>query len=206
MSKKRTGQEHVPQRTCIATRQTLPREDLLRFVLAPDGRVVFDLKGSLPGRGAWLAPERAAFEEALRRRAFSRAFKAPAQVPPDLHAQVLGQLRRAALDALSLARKAGEATFGFEKVRQALKRGEVAVLIAAHDGARDGRSKLAALKKALESDIPVVETFSAAELGLAFDRERVIHAAIRPGGLARKFLRLADKLARLQTDMETNEQ
>jgi ribosomal protein L7Ae-like RNA K-turn-binding protein len=127
-------------------------------------------------------------------------------VPQDLYEQVVRQLKRAALDTLSLARKAGEATFGFEKVRQMLKRGDVAVLVEAHDGASDGKNKLAALKKALESDIPVVETFSAAELGLAFDRERVIHAAIRPGGLARKFLRLADKLARLQTDMETNEQ
>ena len=76
--------DHVPERTCIATRETHPRAALLRFVLAPGGEVVFDLKGDLPGRGAWVKPARDALEEAIGRRAFSRAFRAQVTVPADL--------------------------------------------------------------------------------------------------------------------------
>ena len=189
--------DHVPERTCIATRETHPRAALLRFVLAPDGEVVFDLKGSLPGRGAWVKPARAALEEAMRRRAFSRAFRAPAKVPDDLPERVIAQLKEAAIATLSLARKAGEAVAGFEKVREALRHGEVAALIAAIDGAHDGRRKVLALAEASNPGTTLVETLDSGELGLAFGRERVIHAAMKPGGLARKFLDLARKLAGL---------
>ena len=186
--------DHKPERTCIVTRQTRPRAELLRFVRAPDGTVVFDLKGSLPGRGAWLVPEREVLEEAVQRNAFARAFRARTKVSPDLPQQVAQQLREAALTTLSLARRAGEAVAGFEKVRELLRKGEAGVLIAAVDGARDGREKLLRLAHAVKPDMPVVGIFDSTQLGLAFGRERVIHAAMKPGGLARKFLHLAGKL------------
>ena len=189
--------DHVPERTCIATRETHPRAALLRFVLSPDGEVVFDLKGDLPGRGAWVKPERAALEEAIRRRAFSRAFKAQAKVPDDLSERVIAQLKEAAIATLSLARKAGEAVAGFEKVREALRNDDVALLIEATDGAEDGRRKVLALAEAVKPGVMLVETLDSRELGLAFGRERVIHAAMKPGGLARKFLDVARKLAGL---------
>ncbi len=186
--------KHQPQRSCIVTRQTLPREELLRFVLSPAGEVVFDLKAALPGRGAWLLPDRQVIEQAVQRRAFNRAFKAQAKVADDLPEQVEQQLRQAALSTLSLARKAGEAVAGFEKVREALRGQEVAVLLEAKDGARDGREKILRLLRAVQADVPLLMSFDSAELGLAFGRERVIHAAMKPGGLARKLLQHARKL------------
>ncbi len=180
----------MAERTCIATRRSLPRERMLRFVLSPGGEVVFDLKGNLPGRGAWLAPIPQAFEQARATRAFARAFKAPARVPEDLRGHVLSQLARAALDTLSLARGAGEAVAGFEKTRALLKSRQAAVLVQAADGGVHGRRRLRALLKATGRDIPVVESLAATQLGLAFGRGRVIHAAMKDGGLARRFLRL----------------
>lgn len=191
---------HQPQRSCILTRQTLPREEMLRFVLSPSGEVVFDLKATLPGRGAWLAPAPGAVEEAVKRRAFNRAFKAQARVPDDLPAQVERQLKQAAISALSLTRKAGEAVAGFEKVREAIRAGEVAVLLEAADGAADGRGKLLRLLRAARAEAPVLMVLDSAELGLAFGRERVIHAAMKPGGLARRFLQHARKLQGLAGD------
>ena len=185
---------HEPERTCIVTRRTAPRAELLRFVLSPDGEVVFDVKGTLPGRGAWVAPERGVLEEAVRRRAFARAFRAQVKVADDLPRQVLAQLKDAALSALSLARKAGQAVAGFEKVREALRNGEAALLIEAADGARDGREKILRLARAVAPGVAVVNVFNSQELGLAFGRERVIHAAMKPGGLARKFAHLARKI------------
>ena len=189
--------DHVPERTCIATRETHPRAALLRFVLSPEGEVLFDIKGDLPGRGAWVKPKRAALQEAVRRRAFSRAFRAPAKVPEDLPERVAAQLREAAVATLSLARKAGAAVAGFDKVREALRAGDVAVLIEATDGAEGGRRKVVSLAEAAKPGVLLVETLDSRELGLAFGRERVIHAAMKPGGLARKFLDLARKLAGL---------
>ena len=197
----RTGRskraDKAPQRTCIATRRTAPRDELLRFVLGPDGQVVFDVKGNLPGRGAWVSPEAGALREAVGRKAFSRAFRAAAQVPPDLEAQVRRALCEAALSTLSLARKAGQAVAGFEKVSAWIAAGRVRVLVEARDAAADGRRKLAGRLKSAGSEAEIVDSFDSGQLGLAFGRPNVIHAAMTHGALAERFLSLARKAAAL---------
>jgi predicted RNA-binding protein YlxR (DUF448 family) len=66
-----------PQRTCIGCRQTAARWELLRLVKDPEdaARVVVDPRRRLPGRGAWLHPDRTCLKQAVRRRAFQRAFR-----------------------------------------------------------------------------------------------------------------------------------
>jgi hypothetical protein len=80
---------------------------------------------------------------------------------------------------------------GFAKVEAALAAGKVGVLAAAADGAADGRAKL----RALASGLPLVELFTAAELGAAFGREHIVHAALAPGRLAQAFVADAARLA-----------
>ncbi|GGH46633.1 hypothetical protein GCM10010921_22860 [Microbacterium album] len=63
-----------PVRTCVGCRTRAPRSALIR-VVAQDLRLVVDERGSLPGRGAWLHPDRECAENALRRRAFGRALR-----------------------------------------------------------------------------------------------------------------------------------
>ncbi len=186
-----------PERTCIVTRETLPRERLLRFVLSPDGEVVFDPQARLPGRGAWLKPAPGIIAEAVRRNAFARAFRQKVKVPPDLEAQVRRQLERQAVQLLSLARKAGEATCGFDRVAGWIDSGKAAILVEARDGAADGRRKLLGRLKREGRHAEIVDFLDSAQLGLAFGRPNVIHAALKHGGLARKFLRLARKIAAL---------
>ena len=65
----------VPLRTCIVERARKERPFLLRFVLSPQGAVVPDIKGNLPGRGVWVTARKEAITEAVKRRAFQRAFK-----------------------------------------------------------------------------------------------------------------------------------
>ena len=182
---------HVPERTCIITRETLPREELLRFVLDPQGRVVFDPRGELPGRGAWLKPRRDVLLEAVGGKVFPRAFRRAAKVPPDLPERVAERLRELALDTLSLARKAGQAVSGFDRVAEAISAGRVGVLIEARDGASDGRRKLEGRLKGREMEVEIVDSFDSSQLSLAFSRPNVIHAAMTDGSLARKFVRLA---------------
>jgi len=156
---------------------------MVRFVLSPEGVVTPDIRRRLPGRGVWIDARRESVA-AAGRRAFSRGFRTGASVPDCLADDVADQLRRAALQRLALAQKAGLVTCGFEKVRERLMAGPVAGLVMAADGAQDGRRKLTALaKKArhLHNDRVVDTAFSSAELESTLGRERVVHVALSPG-------------------------
>jgi predicted RNA-binding protein YlxR (DUF448 family) len=61
----------APVRTCIGCRETAPSRELVR--LHVEGGVVVGGRGE--GRGAWLHPRDACLEQAVRRRAFVRAFR-----------------------------------------------------------------------------------------------------------------------------------
>jgi len=69
-------EKYVPMRTCIQTREKLPKKELLHFVyLKDEGKFVFDPKSNARGRGANLKNNIEIFEAAVKSRAFNRAFK-----------------------------------------------------------------------------------------------------------------------------------
>ena len=181
-----------PERTCIVTRRAAAPAELIRFVLAPDGEVVADLKGRLPGRGAWVTATADAVRQAVERRAFGRAFKAEVKAAPDLPARIDEALRQDLRQALSLANKAGAAVSGFTKVETAIREGEIAALLHAAEAAEDGRRKLAgALRKRFGdaiSAIPVIAELTGEELDLALGRSHVIHAGLVAGAGSGGFL------------------
>ncbi len=110
---------------------------MIRFVVAPDGSVVPDLKRRLPGRGIWITATRPALCSALARKAFARSFKREVRVAGDLVESTERLLERAALDALAMAHKARRAIIGFAKVEAALGRVErIAALIHGSDAGR----------------------------------------------------------------------
>lgn len=190
------------ERTCIVTRKVGPAADLMRFALAPDGAVVPDLRARLPGRGAWITPTAAILAEAVRRRAFARAFKAEAAVPPDLIDAVDAAMKRDLLGSLALANKAGAVTAGFFKVEAALRDGSAAVLIHAREAAEDGRRKLRAALRARDGDpissTPVYDDLSGDELDVALGRDNVIHAALLAGAGSRGCLARWRRLRRFR--------
>ncbi|HET7717906.1 MAG TPA: DUF448 domain-containing protein [Bauldia sp.] len=96
-----------PTRTCIVTREALPAERLIRFVAAPDGTVVPDLRRRLPGRGVWVSADAEHIRTAERKRLFARGLGEEVKVEPGLADRVAALLKESALSALSLARKAG---------------------------------------------------------------------------------------------------
>jgi predicted RNA-binding protein YlxR (DUF448 family)/ribosomal protein L30E len=177
------------ERRCIVTRSSHAPDGLMRFVRAPDGSVVADLKHNLPGRGAWVTARRTMVAEAVRKGLFKRALKEDVAVATDLPDQVEALLTLRARESLSLANKAGEAVPGFTKVETALRSGRVIGLIAAEDGAEDGQNKLKNLVKSMTSDdkssILCFSGLDSTDLGLAFGRSHVIHAALIDGPAAR---------------------
>lgn len=172
----------APTRLCIASRTVRPVEDLLRFVVAPDGTVVPDIHARLPGRGAWLTARRAVLAEALKRKAFSRAFKGKGRAGPELSDLVGQLLEKDALASLGIAKKAGQVVTGNAKVIEALQSGKVAVLMHASEAAPDGVGKLDALARRIgEADgreIARIGSLPGAQLDLALGRANVVHAAL----------------------------
>ncbi len=63
-----TRPRHVPQRTCVACRQTSAKRQLVRIVRAADGSVSVDPTGKLSGRGAYLCDSPACWKAGLKAR------------------------------------------------------------------------------------------------------------------------------------------
>ena len=182
-------------RRCIVTGEILPDEARIRFVADPDGRIVPDIEGKLPGRGMWVKAERTVLARAVAKSVFARAAKAAVTVPADLAARVEDRLVARMIGDLGLARKSGALVFGFDNVARALgERQPPALLIEASDGAADGRRKLAnsALSQGVRA--AVIDCLTRAEMHLALGRENVIHAAVKPGRLAERLIVEARRL------------
>lgn len=184
-------------RMCAVTRAVLPERELIRFVAAPDGSVVADLKARLPGRGIWIGLGRRMVGDAVRKNLFARGLKATVRPAPDLADEVAARLRQAALGRLGLARKAGAVLAGFAKVEAAVAREHLAGLIEASDAAEDGARKMAQALRRRFGDgpaPPVIRLFDAAELGLAMGRASVIHAAVLHSPAGKSFVEAARRL------------
>lgn len=185
------------ERMCVVTRAVLPTAKLIRFVAAPDGSVVADLRHRLPGRGVWVSARADHVRTAVRKRLFARGLGDDAVVAADLADQVAASLADAAAAALSLARKAGTAIAGFGKVESAIAGREMVVgLIHAAEAAEDGSGKLDRQARARFGDsFPVVRLFAGEQLDLAFGRPNVIHAALLAGPASDNVLLRVDALA-----------
>lgn len=179
------ARERGPLRRCIVTRQTLPKEQMIRFVIGPMRELVPDLGGRLPGRGLWLVAKDEVLRKALKQGAFAKAARGPVGVPGDLGALIVSGLRQRVLDFLGFARRSGEAVAGREAVLDWLRHAKVALLIQASDGSPAERSRLIGGRTpgvdAGELGFPVLTPLTAAELGGVFGRERAVHVAVSPG-------------------------
>jgi uncharacterized protein len=192
-------------RMCAVSREVRPTDELIRFVVAPSGEVVADLKRKLPGRGLWVSSTRHAVAEAVRRHQFSRGFKRDVRVTPTLAAETEALLERFAIEALAMAAKAGQVISGFGKIADALGQGvrrPILALIHASDGAPDGIRKLNNMAGEIggigdeSAEIEVIATLTSEQLDLALGRSNVIHAALLAGPASKTFLSRSHKLVR----------
>lgn len=176
-----------PVRQCAVTRERLAPDALIRFARSPDGVVVPDIFGKLPGRGAWVTADRLTLTEGLKHGVFPRAFKAQSTVIDGLLDEVDRQLAQRCIGLLGMAKKSGVAVLGFDQVRAYIRKQAPGWLLEASDGAEDGRNKVHFLAKAIYEDVKVAGALSSAELGMAFGREHVIHALLEQGSLSDAF-------------------
>lgn len=76
----------VPCRTCVITREKLPKKELIRVVRTPEGEVIIDETGKTNGRGAYLKKDLETFNKAEKSKALDRHLEVvvPAHVYEDL--------------------------------------------------------------------------------------------------------------------------
>jgi len=188
-----TGRGHghkTRERKDIASGDIMPPAQMIRLAFSPQGDVVADIYGKLPGRGAWIAANRDAVATALKSKAFARAAKRKVTVPDDFSDLIEAGLKTRISGLLGMARRAGALESGFDNVFGAGRIGQLAFRFEASDGSEDGRGKIRASAKGAAKELdqaapPVVGVFSAAELGAVLGREHMVHIGVRTGKLAK---------------------
>lgn len=181
----------APERRCIVTRESEPRDGMIRFVVGPDRTLVPDLAESLGGRGLWLTARRDIVDTACARKLFAKAARGAVDVPEDLADQLERLLVRRVAEFLGLARRAGQLATGFDSVRKWLADGRAGLIVAASDASDDGVRKL----RSLDRGLPRITVLDRFELGQACGREEVVHGAVAPGRLADALVREAHRLS-----------
>ena len=185
--------EDIAERKCLISQNSGSKSGLIRFVTSPDGVVVPDILEKLPGRGYYVSANKKVLQEAIKSKVFSHGAKTQVTVPEELIYTIDHQLARRVVDLLSMARKAGKAVTGFEKVKGWLADGRAKILLQASDGSERGKGKLWTPEGGR-----FFGCLNSQELGLAFGRGHAIHAAISSGGLGVRVVNEADKLLGLR--------
>ena len=178
-----------PQRSCLGCGATRDKGNLLRFVLGPDGVLTPDLKGKLPGRGAYTCPSRECLGLAVKKKRFAGSFKAPITgmdvdaVTAQIRVQVTERIR----SYLSLAAKAGRAFSGSDAVAGGLRGGKAGLLFVATDLSDESRKKFAAM--AAHAGVELVALFDKDCLGTLIGKEHRGVVAVESGGFISPILR-----------------
>ena len=167
-------------RKCIATGEILEKENLLRFVALPDNTIVPDFKKKLNGKGVYVKTSKKSLEKAINSNLFGKALKKTVKANHELVEQVEFLLFKQALNAISLARKAGVMVSGMDKVKEALKKNNVAFLLEAQDAGADGHNRIMSLAKNIE----VFNLFKIEELDKELAKENTVHLAFIKGAMA----------------------
>ncbi len=196
-----------PERTCIVTQAIHSQDDLIRFALSPANEVVPDIAARLPGRGAWVLNSRDILTSAIARKAFDRAWRRKVDVPENLIKIVDKLLERRALDALSLANKAGCVICGYENVKKRIKNANCVLLLQAADASAEGRKKLARKYRgscdALKIEPQIIDIFTVQQISLAIGRPNVVHAAIDCAEVTGRFAKAATRASQFRSHVAT---
>lgn len=183
---------------CAVTDEVLPIDQMIRFVVDPNGSIVADLTQKLPGVFLWVKADHAVLKKAIWRNTFAAKTRQNVKIPENLMESIESGLFRLAMQTLSLAKRAGELRFGFSKVDEVLRSHTAAVYVVASDAKENGREKLERL--ALHENLPVIEEWSSAQLSAAIGEENVIHMVLAEGGLTQKLLEILTKLKAVKSD------
>lgn len=79
-------QRKIPLRTCVISKEKLPKQELLRVVKTPDGEIKIDVTGKLNGRGAYIKKDLLVLEKARKSKVLERHLEC--QIPDDIYQEI----------------------------------------------------------------------------------------------------------------------
>lgn len=65
----------TPMRSCVVTKEKLPKGELLRIVRTPEGTILADVTGKLNGKGAYIKKDMAVLEKAKKSKILDRVLE-----------------------------------------------------------------------------------------------------------------------------------
>ena len=68
-------QKKIPQRQCMGCRERKEKRQLIRVVRKTDGSVCVDFSGKVSGRGAYICPDKACLNKALKSKSLERSLE-----------------------------------------------------------------------------------------------------------------------------------
>ena len=80
----------IPMRSCIVTKEKLPKQELIRVVRTPEGNVIVDLTGKANGRGAYLCDNIECLEKAIKTKKLERTFET--QIEDKIYEDLRGEM------------------------------------------------------------------------------------------------------------------
>lgn len=175
-------------RKCVLTGEVKPKDELLRFILLHDGTVVPDFNKKLGGHGFYISNSKQLLQGLTVKNPLNKILHTKAVVGEELPQMVEQILYKKGLDAVNLARKAGDLVLGLEKVKDIIAKGKAAFVIEAKDAGDDGRQKIATMAKDLEK----YSLYDVDALSKALGRENTVYLAVRNTPVSR-MVRLAFK-------------
>ena len=79
-------QRKIPLRTCVISKEKLPKQELLRVVKTPDGEIKIDVTGKLNGRGAYIKKDLLVLEKARKSKVLERHLEC--QIPDNIYQEI----------------------------------------------------------------------------------------------------------------------
>lgn len=76
----------IPMRSCIITKEKLPKQELVRIVRTPEGKIIIDESGKTNGRGAYLKKEKAVIEKAQTSKILNRVLET--EIPDEIYEEL----------------------------------------------------------------------------------------------------------------------
>lgn len=81
----------IPMRSCVITREKLPKKELIRVVRTPEGNVIVDQTGKANGRGAYLKLDNEVIEKAQKSKALARHLEV--EIPDTIYEELKGLVK-----------------------------------------------------------------------------------------------------------------
>ena len=80
----------IPMRSCVITKEKLPKSELVRVVRTPENTVEIDLTGKLNGRGAYLKKDIETIEKARKSKILNK--KLEVEVPDSIYDELISKV------------------------------------------------------------------------------------------------------------------